>query len=236
MSMARSAEVKRIRNALRRARSAGNTDHLARRPPPIRGRPDPHRFQTVDPDTYSFPGYFTIDFLLTINLSPDHSHPPEEGVPPHPRLESPSGSHTPATTTAAQGDAQPGPEQCFPARCSAGPTRGPSERINEEELILPGWANELILRRPSPLTVSLAQANDQEILRFRGLPAEEERSSAIKQPGLYQLARAWQICEPCILSGTRRRVLDLLATARTSDADAYSAPSQPKEGTPPASR
>ena len=54
------------------------------------GRPDPRNFQTVDPDTYSFPGYFTAEYLQA-------TRPWEEAASP-PRREGPSSLPSPPTT------------------------------------------------------------------------------------------------------------------------------------------
>ena len=185
--MPRSAEAKKRRNALRRARFAEGPRGPTRKPPLPGGRPDPRHFQTIDPDTYSFPGYFTAELLQTTcpweetaSLSRREGHQPSTTLPPDP---------------------EPEQEQVAPALCTTCPTAGPQESIDEEELILSSWKNKLVLRWPPPIPVTRAQQFDQEIFRLQGLPAKEVKYIAIQYPELYKYARARQSWKPCILSG-----------------------------------
>ena len=88
--MLRSAEAKKRRNALRRARFADGLRGLTRKPPLPSGRPDPCHIQTIDFDTYSFPDYFTAEFLQTTC--------PREGAASPPRQEGPSSPALPSAT------------------------------------------------------------------------------------------------------------------------------------------
>ena len=159
--MPRFAEVKRRRNALRRGRFAGLRG-INRKPPLPSGRPDPRNFETVDPDTYFFPKYFTAEYLQA-------THPWEEVASPH-RQKGSGSTHLPSTTLPA--DSKPGPPQVAPAPCTTCPTAGPQAPLDEEELILSSLRNKLILRRPPPLPFTQVQQFDQEILHLRGLPAK----------------------------------------------------------------
>ena len=135
--MPRSAEARRRRNALKRARFTGGPRGITRKSPRPSGRPNPHNFQTVDPDTYSFPGYFTAEYLQA-------TRPWEEAASTLSR-ESPSSSLLPPTTLPA--DPKPGQEQVAQAPCTTCPTAGPQEPLDEEELILSSWRNKLLRKR-----------------------------------------------------------------------------------------
>ena len=188
--MPRSAEAKR-RNVLRRARLAGGPRGITGKPPLSSGRPDPRNFKTVNPDTYSFPGYFTAEYLQAARPWAKAASPLRREGPSSPLLPSPTLPAVPKT----------GQEQVAPAPCTTCPTAGPQEPLDEEELILSSWRNKLILRRPPTLPVTQSTA-----IRPRNPPPPRppyEGSKIFHHPALRALSvrsgsKSWK---PCILSG-----------------------------------